>query len=107
MRATPEAWGHRVETASDGAEALRLALAGGHDVIITDVRMPKLGGREFYERLAAERPEVAARVVFSTGDTVRDDTMAFLERSGQPFLHKPFKLAELRSTLSAALEAVR
>ncbi len=107
MRATLEAWGHRVETASDGAEALPLAMLGGHDVIITDVRMPRLGGREFYERLAADRPAAAARVVFATGDTVRDDTMAFIERSGRPFLHKPFKLAELRSMLSAALESVR
>jgi two-component system NtrC family sensor kinase len=107
MRATLEAWGHTVETAADGVEALTIALGGAHDVIITDVRMPKLGGREFYERLSAERPEIAARVVFSTGDSVRDDTMAFLERSGRPFLHKPFKLAELRSTLSAALESDR
>ena len=107
MRATLEAWGHSVETAADGVEALTIALGGAHDVIITDVRMPKLSGREFYERLSAERPEVAARVVFSTGDTVRDDTMAFLERSGRPFLHKPFKLAELRSTLAAALESAR
>jgi two-component system NtrC family sensor kinase len=104
MRATLEAWGHRVETASDGAEALAMARRGGHDLIITDVRMPRLGGREFYERLAGEHPAVAARVVFATGDAVRDDTMAFIERSGRPFLHKPFKLAELRSTVSAALE---
>jgi two-component system NtrC family sensor kinase len=107
MRATLEAWGHRVETAGDGAEALRLALRGGHDVIITDVRMPRLGGREFYERLASEQPAAAARVVFATGDAVRDDTMAFIERSGRPFLHKPFKLADLRSTLSAALDQAR
>ncbi|MFI5206396.1 MAG: ATP-binding protein [Gemmatimonadales bacterium] len=107
MRATLEAWGHTVETAADGVDALAISLGGTHDVIITDVRMPKLGGREFYERLSAERPDVAARVVFSTGDTVRDDTMAFLERSGRPFLHKPFKLAELRSMLSAALESDR
>ena len=104
MRATLEAWGHRVETAGDGAEALEMARRGGHDLIITDVRMPRLGGREFYERLAGEHPAVAARVVFATGDAVRDDTMAFIERSGRPFLHKPFKLAELRSTVSAALE---
>ena len=105
MRATLEAWGHRVETASDGSEGLRRALEGGFDVIITDVRMPRLGGREFFERLRSENPEVAGRVVFATGDTVRDDTQAFLEQSGRPFLHKPFKLAELRSTLSAALGA--
>src|SRR4029077_3095085 len=69
MKATLEAWGHRVETAGDGAEALTLATQGAYDVIITDVRMPRLGGREFYERLASDHPEIAARVVFSTGDT--------------------------------------
>jgi two-component system NtrC family sensor kinase len=104
MRATLEAWGHQVETASDGADALQRALDGAFDLIITDVRMPTLGGRELYERLREQRPELAARVVFATGDTVRDDTMAFLEHSGRPFLHKPFKLAELRSTLAATLE---
>jgi CheY-like chemotaxis protein len=107
MKATLEAWGHRVETAGDGAEAFALASQGAYDVIITDVRMPRLGGRELYERLVAENPAMAARVVFSTGDTVRDDTMAFIQRSGRPFLHKPFKLAELRRTLATALETVR
>jgi two-component system NtrC family sensor kinase len=107
MRATLEAWGHTVETASDGADALQQAMTGAFDLIITDVRMPRLGGREFFERLRAERPDAARRVIFATGDTVRDDTMAFIERSGQPFLHKPFKLAELRSTLAGALDAVR
>ncbi len=104
MKATLEAWGHKVETAGDGLEALDRALSGAHDLIITDVRMPRLGGREFYERLVAEQPAVAARVVFATGDTVRDDTMAFLEQSGRPFLHKPFKLAELRQTLAQVLK---
>jgi CheY-like chemotaxis protein len=107
MRATLEAWGHHVETASDGADALQRAMTGSFDLIISDVRMPRLGGREFFERLKAERPDAARRVVFATGDTVRDDTMAFIERSGQSFLHKPFKLAELRSTIAAALESVR
>jgi two-component system NtrC family sensor kinase len=103
MRATLAAWGHQVDVATDGQDALARALDGCYDVIITDVRMPKLGGRELYERLRDDAPEIAARVVFSTGDTVRDDTMAFLEQSGRPFLHKPFKLAELRHVLSMAL----
>jgi two-component system NtrC family sensor kinase len=103
MRATLEAWGHQVDVSSDGRDALARALAGRYDLIVTDVRMPKLGGRELYEQLHRDAPNVAARVVFFTGDTVRDDTMAFLERSGRPFLRKPFKLAELRHTVTAAL----
>ena len=37
--------------------------------------------------------------MFSTGDTVRGDTLAFLESLDRPYLHKPFSLAELRSLL--------
>jgi CheY-like chemotaxis protein len=43
---------------------------------------------------------VARRVVFATGDTVHGDALQFLESAGQPFLHKPFTLKELRSVLS-------
>jgi len=107
MRATLTAWGHQVDVASDGVEALARALEGCYDVIITDVRMPNLGGRELYERLHRDAPQVAARVVFSTGDTVRDDTMAFLEQAGRPVLHKPFKLAELRQVLATTLSGER
>ncbi|MGD0483535.1 MAG: ATP-binding protein, partial [Gemmatimonadales bacterium] len=105
MRATLESWGHEVETAADGAEGLRRALEGGHDLIFTDVRMPGVGGREIFETLRAQAPAVAARVVFATGDTVAGDTLAFLKATGRPVLTKPFKLAELRTTLAAALAA--
>jgi PAS domain S-box-containing protein len=105
MRATLEAWGHEVRCAADGAEGLRLALAGAYDLIFTDVRMPGLGGRELYETLRSRAPAIAARVVFATGDTVAGDTLSFLEATGRPVLTKPFKLAELRATLATALRA--
>jgi DNA-binding response OmpR family regulator len=43
---------------------------------------------------------MARRLVFSTGDTVRGDTLAFLEALDRPYLHKPFSLAELRTLLA-------
>src|SRR5437870_4788087 len=46
MRATLESWGHTVEVASDGTYALERALAGTFDVIICDLRMPHLSGRD-------------------------------------------------------------
>jgi two-component system NtrC family sensor kinase len=99
MRATLEAWGHLPFVASDGEEALALSIAESFDLIISDLRMPRLGGREYYEELARVRPTMAARLVFSTGDTVRGDTLAFLETLDRPYLHKPFSLAELRRLL--------
>jgi two-component system NtrC family sensor kinase len=99
MRATLEAWGHIPVVASDGAEALAVAEGDNFDLVISDLRMPRLSGREFYEELVRRRPELAARLVFSSGDTVRGDTLAFLESLDRPYLHKPFSLAELRDLL--------
>ena len=100
MRATLEAWGHIPVVASDGEEALARATQGQFDLIISDLRMPRLGGREFYEQLLIQNPTMAARLVFSTGDTVRGDTLTFLETLDRPYLHKPFSLAELRTLLA-------
>jgi len=102
MRATLESWGHIVEVASDGTYALERALAGTFDVIICDLRMPHLSGREMYTKLARQDPRVAERIIFATGDTVRGDTLQFLEQLGRPYLRKPFTLAELRAALGHA-----
>ena len=102
MRATLESWGHAVEVASDGAYALERAIAGDFDVIICDLRMPHLSGREMYQKLARHDPRAAERIIFATGDTVRGDTLQFLETLGRPYLHKPFTLAELRAVLGHA-----
>jgi len=53
-----------------------------------------------YQTLAQMHPAVAQRMVFATGDTVRGDTLQFLEHLGRPYLHKPFKLDELRRVLA-------
>src|SRR6266702_2223146 len=102
MRATLESWGHAVEVASDGSYALERALAEAFDVIICDLRMPHLSGRDMYTKLARQDPRAAERIIFATGDTVRGDTLQFLEGLGRPYLHKPFTLAELRSALGHA-----
>jgi two-component system NtrC family sensor kinase len=105
MRATLEAWGHDVTVAANGRVALEHAGAMPFDVIISDLRMPELGGREMLAQLRARQPGVADRVVFSTGDTVRGDTLAFLESLGRPYLRKPFTLAELRAALAEAVRS--
>ncbi|HET7789862.1 MAG TPA: ATP-binding protein [Gemmatimonadales bacterium] len=107
MRATLESWGHSVAVAGDGVDAIERAVSEPFDVIICDLRMPQLGGREMYERLAQEHPQVAERIIFATGDTVRGDTQHFLERIGRPVLHKPFTLAELRRVLGAVVPQPR
>jgi two-component system NtrC family sensor kinase len=101
MHATLDAWGHVPVVARNGREGLELADREAFDLVISDLRMPELSGREFYEALATRHPALAARLIFSTGDTVRGDTLAFLESLDRPYLHKPFSLAELRTLLAA------
>ena len=91
--------GIRGEGVSDGAEALRVLQQRSFDVIISDVRMPGMSGREFLERLQRDRPELVARVVFSTGDTFAPDTATLLKESGVPTVTKPFDFAMLERVI--------
>jgi two-component system NtrC family sensor kinase len=99
------------EGVADGAEALSLLRQRSFDVIISDVRMPGMSGREFLERLQRDRPDLVPRVVFSTGDTFAPDTAALLKESGVPTVIKPFDLAMLerviREVVTRAAEAER
>jgi len=104
MQATLESWGHEVVLARDGSQALKRALIQPFDLIICDLRMPRLGGREMFHTLARMHPTVADRIIFATGDTVRGDTLQFLEELGRPFLQKPFKLDALRRVLAGVVK---
>lgn len=104
MQATLESWGHEVVLARDGSQALKRALMQPFDLIICDLRMPRLGGREMFQTLARMHPTVADRIIFATGDTVRGDTLQFLEELGRPFLQKPFKLDALRRVLAGVVK---
>jgi CheY-like chemotaxis protein len=83
------------EGVSDGAAALRMLEQRDFDVIISDVRMPGMAGREFVERLRRDRPELMSRLVFSTGDTFAPETAALLKEVGAPTVMKPFDFAAL------------
>jgi CheY-like chemotaxis protein len=85
-----ERHGYRVLDARNGVEALRVV--AGHleaiDLVLTDVVMPEMGGRELAEWIAGARPE--ARVVFMSGYTGGARV-----RGGVPLVQKPFSAAEV------------
>ncbi len=83
------------EGVADGWEAIRLLEHRDFDVIISDVRMPGMSGREFLERLRRDRPELLGRLVFSTGDAFTSETATLLKESGVPTVAKPFDFAVL------------
>ncbi|HKJ93117.1 MAG TPA: PAS domain S-box protein, partial [Longimicrobiales bacterium] len=83
-------FGYRVLEASNGEEALQLARAhpGPIDLLITDVGMPVMGGRELAERLTRQRPE--ARVLFVSGYTEDEMLRRGFASGAVAFFAKPF-----------------
>ena len=87
-----------VTLAVDGAGALELLRAGERfDVVLCDVVMPAMDGVEFYDRLSAELPEEAARLVFMTGGLVGARVQAFFRRAPNLVLEKPLDLSVLHA----------
>ena len=91
---------HRVTPAFNGAEALALLSLEEFDLIISDVRMPAVGGPPFAEILRTQRTDLLPRVIFVTGDTVSPSTRQFLQSASRPVLVKPFSPDRLRALVS-------
>jgi CheY-like chemotaxis protein len=95
--------GYSVEHASDGEQALHRVAAHKFDVVICDLKMPRLDGKAFFRELSSKSPKLARRVIFVTGDVAGTDAENFLEESGCRWLAKPFRLADLLRTVKEVL----
>jgi two-component system NtrC family sensor kinase len=87
--------GYVVTHAADGEAALALIKRQPFDLVICDLKMPRLDGQAFYASLAEAVPALSSRVIFVTGDVAGTQAERFLEGSGCPWLEKPFRLADL------------
>lgn len=87
--------GHEVETAPDGARALDVLAGQDFDLVLCDMRMPKLDGPGLYRELERRGSALCRRFVFLTGDVLTAATREFLESTGAPSLDKPFDVAEV------------
>jgi len=87
--------GFRPDRAENGEEALQKVRERHYDVIICDLKMPKVDGMAFFREVSAKTPHVAKRLVFVTGDVAGTDAERFLEESGCRWVPKPFRLKDL------------
>jgi len=104
LRRILERLGCQVTTAHSGEEALAHLDAEEYDVIISDLKMPGMSGQELYALLRKNRPEVAERFIFVTGDVITPGTGYFIQASGRPSLAKPFTSGEIAVVLQEMLE---
>src|SRR5438876_3265057 len=87
--------GARVTEAPDGEAALARLRDGAFDIILADLRMPRMGGVELYARLEQAHPEVAARVLFLSGDISQLAEPGNTPVARERVLVKPVELSEL------------
>jgi signal transduction histidine kinase len=95
--------GYVVEHAADGEEGLAKVGARAYDLVICDLKMPRVDGKAFYRTLSERSPALARRVIFVTGDVAGTDAEQFLEESGCQWLAKPFRLGDLLRTVRDGL----
>jgi PAS domain S-box-containing protein len=84
--------GHVVVAVHSGSSALAAVRDQVFDAIFLDIRMPDISGKNVFEQWKNERPDLARRVVFLTGDIVGAELQQFLSGTGQPLIAKPFDL---------------
>jgi two-component system, cell cycle sensor histidine kinase and response regulator CckA len=98
--------GYDVLEANNGAEALRLSERRQEPIhlLLTDVVMPRMSGREVAERLALMRPDMA--VLFMSGYTADVIARHGILEEGRLFLEKPFTPTALAARVREVLDGV-
>jgi signal transduction histidine kinase/CheY-like chemotaxis protein len=96
--------GHQVEAVLDSQEGLEWLSQNIYDLVICDLRMPRIDGRAFHQALVRSGNPAQDRMMFVTGDTLSPRTLEFLERHQLPYLAKPFLVQELKSIVNRILE---
>ncbi len=99
-----EGHGYTVVPTESGAEALRLLANGNFHGVVSDMRTPGgVDGAQVYAWIADNRPELASRLVFITGDIANEETAATLRRTGAPCVEKPFRVQEFISVVEQTM----
>ncbi|MGB6679291.1 MAG: response regulator [Terriglobales bacterium] len=104
VRATLERSGYAVVCTESGAEGLRLLESEQFLGVVSDMRTPGgVDGAGVHAWLSLHRPDLAARVVFITGDIANDDTVATLRKTGAPCVEKPFRVQQFISVIEKTM----
>jgi two-component system, NtrC family, response regulator AtoC len=93
--------GYRTLTAPSGSQALDLLQREEVDLVLTDLRMPGIGGRELLKEIKRIRP--ALPVVLMTAYSTVKDAVQVIKEGAFDYIGKPFEMDELTATIDNAL----
>lgn len=98
-----ESWGYEALTADSGEEGLRIAQEQLPNLILLDIMMPKLKGREVCARLKANPKTQKIPVIFLTALGLADHVKAGMDLGADDYIVKPFEPAELKDRIAICL----
>jgi len=96
--------GFDVDIAVNGVVAQDMLAKKEYDLCLLDIRTPVMNGKELYQHIKEERPELASKVIFTTGDIMNSNLEPFLKETSRLYLPKPFTPHELRTVVRQALQ---
>src|SRR5436190_14689047 len=91
-----------VEEAADGADGLKKAAAGNFDLVLCDIKMPKMDGMEILSKLLESNPDLP--VVMISGHGTIDTAVDAIKKGAYDFISKPPDLNRLLVTVRNALD---
>ena len=100
LRALLEREGYRCLVVADGRAALEAVTAGGVDILITDLKMPKMGGIELLEAVKGLEPDLPVIVITAHGTV--DTAVSALKLGAFDYITKPFDRDELKLAVTKA-----
>jgi len=100
IRQALEKDGFQITTAFDGKDALEKIAASQPDVLITDIQMPRMNGKELCQQIQASMPDRLFPIFITTSLTDHEHRDWSGEISNLFFVEKPISLRKLRSTLA-------
>src|SRR3954469_4199855 len=90
-------WGYRVETAADGAEGLEKAVQWSPSIVVTDLKMPRMGGIELLGLLAEQAQTIA--VILVTAQGTIDSAVQAMRMGAYDYITKPIDTNRLKTIL--------
>lgn len=100
-----ELLGHKARLARSGIEALALVHSDEFDLVISDLSMPYMSGRELWQKLQVSHPRLAETMVFISAEQRGAAGCKFLESTNHTYLQKPFDIRALDMVLQGAAAA--
>jgi CheY-like chemotaxis protein len=104
VRAALERNGYTVVCSESGVEGLRQLESGKFLGVVSDMRTPGgVDGADVHAWVSQNRPELAGRIVFITGDIANEETAATLRKTGAPCVEKPFRVQQFISVVEKTM----